>query len=237
MPIVVTCQHCKIDVRVPPVRVAAFRFCSNRCKYASFNANGWPRLNGWNKRCEVCSAPFRVTPSQKQSRFCSQACMLVWRGPILRDKNYKPHLHVELKCEWCNGRFKRHKCSLLRVGDGRFCSRSCRAKSINSWASKRTSLQEREFCETLRAAGLMFESQVRFSHYTVDVLFRDARLVVEFDGDYWHSLPRVKKLDQLKDQYLASIGFLVHRVWASDFKQSPDAVLNQLMSLLNTIAR
>lgn len=116
---------------------------------------------------------------------------------------------------------------------GRFCSRACVVNSVNrNITSKRTSAAESKFGDALEGAGLSPERQVRFGVWTVDFLFDEAGLVVEYDGDYWHSLPRVKRIDAKKDAYFAEAGYRLVRIRESDFKRSPEEALGRVIAAL-----
>lgn len=212
-PVSITCKHCRKDVVFPKSVVEKGRkYCSAACKYADYNENGWPKENGTDRICEVCAAPFRVTPSTRVGRFCSQACMFKWRGPILRAKKYQPEKHATKTCGWCGSSFTTHTCRLDGIR-GMYCSRSCvGSATVASFKDARISKAEVAFGDAMRAEGLIFEPQVRCSKWTVDFMFHAHQLAVEFDGDYWHSLERVKKVDAEKTAHLNALGYSVLRI-------------------------
>ena len=53
--------------------------------------------------------------------------------------------------------------------------------------------------------------QVVDGRYLVDALITGARIVIECDGDYWHSLPGRPELDAKRQKYLQSRGYIVLR--------------------------
>ncbi|MDQ1075914.1 MULTISPECIES: endonuclease domain-containing protein [Microbacterium] len=65
----------------------------------------------------------------------------------------------------------------------------------------------------------------------VDMLFRDARLIVEYDGDY-HRDPRQWSRDQVRRAELESLGYRVTVVTARDF-DAPDTLIARIHRLLS----
>lgn len=75
--------------------------------------------------------------------------------------------------------------------------------------------------------GVPYMRQVAFARFTPDAVVPTCRLVVQFDGDYWHDRageslePRVLKrvaLDASQDAYIRACGWEVVRFWESDLK-------------------
>jgi len=54
--------------------------------------------------------------------------------------------------------------------------------------------------------------------YVVDALIPGARIVIECDGDYWHTQPALQERDKRKDKYLKARGYHVLRFWESELK-------------------
>lgn len=84
-----TCAHCgQLFTRYPSaVKHDPPRFCCSACTYASFRANGFPSDKAKVEVvCGTCGKVSTVVESRaKTQRFCSQACMLVWRAPVARE--------------------------------------------------------------------------------------------------------------------------------------------------------
>jgi very-short-patch-repair endonuclease len=79
--------------------------------------------------------------------------------------------------------------------------------------------------------GVPYLRQPNFAKkFTPDAAIPSARLVVQFDGDYWHDragtstelriMQRVA-LDRSQDAYARACGWEVLRLWASDIKADP----------------
>jgi len=112
---------------------------------------------------------------------------------------------VILTCVNCGGTFGRLK-SQLGGGRGKFCSRRCLGQH-SVLRKPRVSKAETVFGDALTSAGLIVLRQHRLGPWTVDFYAPATRLVIEFDGHYWHSLPAMKARDERKSAWLAEHGY------------------------------
>lgn len=234
MPIQKVCENCSNSFTVPP-SLNARRFCSYACNLKHRQKTGiWPiQKDRIEVKCEVCGGLSLVTKSKKGQRFCSQKCMLVWRAPIISAKRYQIETHAHLVCEWCSSEFTTPR-SRIKDGRGRFCSRTCRASYVTHRCQSRVSAVETKFADALEAKGLKFLRQHRIGRWTVDIYFPSHGLAVEFDGEYWHSLPRVIEKDGRKTKSLANRCTLLRipeRLWIDN----PEAALNRVMAALDEV--
>ena len=75
-----------------------------------------------------------------------------------------------------------------------------------------TSIEKKVYDE-LKARGILFEKQKLINgKFLVDAYIPSLNLVIEADGNYWHSLDRVKKRDKSKNAYLTKCGFNLLRL-------------------------
>lgn len=215
------CERCGIAFSTYPSKPVA-RYCSYACCAATRRETGaWPRSEQRIAcTCERCGAVSMLTPSRAAvARFCSSACMLEWRAPVLSAARYQPETHTTTECGWCLRTFATRWC-ILRSGRGRFCSRQCRAAYSARRCQSRVSKAETAFGEAMSRAGLSPVAQHRIGRWTVDFFFPSHGLAVEFDGEYWHSLPRVIEKDARKTKALAKsrvrLVRVPERVWLDD---------------------
>jgi len=83
-----------------------------------------------------------------------------------------------------------------------------------------TSIEKKVYDE-LKRRGFLFEKQKLINgKFLVDAYIPRLNLVVEVDGNYWHSLDRVKKKDKAENAYLKTCGFNMLRLSGSEVKDN-----------------
>lgn len=194
-------------------------YCSHACRVADPASYTGRSLNRVTKVCRGCGVTFAV-PVAHDARFnyCTLECSLSHRG-------------VDAVCGRCGGPFRhgaagnlrRYCCETCRrpplvidctncgtafrvvpskEGRARYCSRRCYVSS-----GAETSI-ERRVREVLERLGVAHEVQVQVGPWVVDFLL--GTLVIEADGDYWHTLR--PDADRRKTADLESRGLTVWRL-------------------------
>ena len=72
--------------------------------------------------------------------------------------------------------------------------------------------------EALRCAGIPFKFQHALAGKVYDFLLLGAKILIEVDGDYWHSLPANIENDKLKDRIAENHGFTLVRFAESEIE-------------------
>lgn len=94
-----------------------------------------------------------------------------------------------------------------------------------------TSIEKKVYQE-LKDRGLLFETQKLINNkFVVDAYIPSLNLVIEADGNYWHSLPKNITRDKVKNAYLNACGFNLLRLTETEinngnFKNKLQEVLN-----------
>lgn len=91
----------------------------------------------------------------------------------------------------------------------------CRANGIKSalkQAGRRASCPEHYIRGWLDARGVDYVYQCELEGFLVDFYIPSMRLVLEYDGTYWHSRPGQKERDVNRDSILTAAGYRVLRV-------------------------
>lgn len=79
--------------------------------------------------------------------------------------------------------------------------------------------------------------------FTVDVLLHDSKIVIQWDGGYWHGFGGAKddrqrkrqNLDRSQDAYMTKAGYTVLRFWEHEVHKQPDDVSKRIAaSILGT---
>lgn len=78
--------------------------------------------------------------------------------------------------------------------------------------NKPTSIEVKLYNE-LKKRGLLFETQKLINgRFIVDAYIPSLNLVIEADGDYWHSLPKTVGKDKAENAYLTKCGYKLLRL-------------------------
>jgi len=104
------------------------------------------------------------------------------------------------------------KRKMSEAAKGRWHSATYRKKTLDGqqkhWLSKEPTSIEKKVYSELKERGLLFEKQKLINgKFLVDAYIPSLNLVIEADGDYWHSLDRVVKKDKAENAYLIKCGY------------------------------
>jgi very-short-patch-repair endonuclease len=106
-----------------------------------------------------------------------------------------------------------------------------KAREALGRVSRKTSI-EVAVESTLKVFGFNFEQAKPINRYIVDFLLPDHSIVIEADGDYWHSLPDAIERDKKRDQVLTSLGYQVVRIREKNIRENVwEAVSSSLPQL------
>ena len=119
---------------------------------------------------------------------------------------------------------------------------------MNKAGLNRLELRGKHLLENM---GLCFKQQVLLEKIAiVDVFIPEMKLVIQWDGNYWHGHPlkikggkpdrrqksRMDK-DVEQDTKLKNLGYTVIRVWDSDLKHNEEAVIENIQRTISKITR
>jgi very-short-patch-repair endonuclease len=83
----------------------------------------------------------------------------------------------------------------------------------------------------LERRGVEFKANHQlFGKYNVDI-FIEPNIVIECDGDYWHSLDRVNLKDKRRDGALKTMRFKIYRFWGEDIKCDVGRCVDSVLEL------
>lgn len=89
-----------------------------------------------------------------------------------------------------------------------YASRACAGNKGKSFPSS-IEFKVRGFLIDL---DIPFGGNIPFSPYIVDLLLPKHMIIIECDGEYWHSLPDKSERDKRKDEFLVGLGYQVIRI-------------------------
>jgi very-short-patch-repair endonuclease len=76
---------------------------------------------------------------------------------------------------------------------------------------RETTIESLVYAELERRGVTFVKQQVIDGLWVADAIIPGARMVIECDGEYWHSLPEMQERDRRKDAYLKARGYKVLR--------------------------
>lgn len=176
------------------------------------------------RKCEVCGQEFEVSKLSTQ-RFCSDDCQIKWQTTRVQELNPK-FTSILTPCTYCG---KEHfvKPYKFKQQTNFFCSKECRQlwysevySQREDWKeeSRRRILQQFQnnsfntetipqkiVNDILEEIGVNYVREKVFEFYAVDNYLSDFNLIIEVQGDYWHTNP-IKFISNLTDVQYNRIG-------------------------------
>lgn len=190
------------------------QFCSMKCRNTAWASEGKPQPRDESKyiesQCEICGQSFTATEWNRKKgkdRFCSHICY----AESLRRKRGEAHPLYKKIAKSCLQCGKLLKVAPSVINRTKFCSRHC-AGAWNVIHNNKQSSLERIVADLLAEIGVIFESQKGIGPYACDFFIPSANLVIEADGEYWHSLPANKVRDRRKTTFLLNNGYQLLRL-------------------------
>lgn len=251
----------QFDVGITAVKLADLRYCSNQCQYNDPNRAEKVIKPGtcYKVRTITCDGCGKIVTGRisKNRRFCTKACA----GSLcVRVMNSAKERSRTVNCESCGKEILRTP-SNLRTYKYHFCDKACydvfqregkwdsefkqkRADNIRrvSFAQKHKvglNLLELAGRHILEDLGLSLNSdffeQKELGYHCVDVFLPAYKVIIEWDGDYWHGNPEIyaeldatqrnsKRNDKAKSTYFGKRGYILLRFWEQDIKNNPSLV-------------
>ena len=105
-------------------------------------------------------------------------------------------------------------------------------KKVWEGNNKRETSIEKKVREQLQQSGLSFKSQLCIckNRFIVDFYLPDLKLVIECNGDYWHSREERKRRDKLLEEYVLMKGKRILWLWEKDIRAEGFDVCNHIKS-------
>jgi len=157
-----------------------------------------------------------------KNHFCSLKCANIFQA---RNK-------IDFICITCGARFRWSK-SRITQASPKYCSMKCRnndkehmincgiQSTLVQQGKKGLNKLELKGRKILEDLGLKFNEQVlMFDKFLVDVLLNDKKVIIQWDGEYWHSKPKRKQLDLSQDAYIEKCGYKVLRITDVEIKNN-----------------
>jgi very-short-patch-repair endonuclease len=220
----IICKGCgkTITKRMPEGR----NCCSLECYRKSKKPQ---RKTGKMINCAECGKQVYKSKchlNRSKKLFCSQECANKYQG---RNK-------IKYICKTCGKTFRWSK-SRENQTNPTYCSIKCRNNDtehmMKCGLSSTLKQQRKRGLNKLELAGrkilrdlkIDFNEQVlMFDKFLVDVLLKNKKIIIQWDGEHWHNRPKRKQLDISQDAYLDKCGYKVLRITDKQIKNDLEGV-------------
>lgn len=222
---------------------------SSYCSLVCYRNSKRPHIKkGKLLECLYCNHKiYRCGSEIKDKVFCSVSC----------HNKYQSKDKLQFKCKICGEVFYWSK-SRVETNNPTYCSLDCRNKCVvwkkNAVIAGNLKLQNSKQPTRLEIAGrdiltslhIDFEEQVLIEgKFIVDVLLKNKKIVIQWDGDYWHGYrsetdnrPLEKRqqkrvnLDKSQDLYMLKCGYKVLRFWEHEIYQQKEKVIEVIKNTI-----
>jgi very-short-patch-repair endonuclease len=182
------------------------KYCSRECQFFAYEGR---RII---ITCKNCKTEFSGPPSVAKTRkFCSKHCKDDY------EKDYVARI-----CKNCKKKFLLPRWEINK-GKGTFCSRKCFCQFQGETSIEILIRKE------LEKANINFKQEIRIGKFCIDFLILNKKIVIECDGEYWHSGRRAELRDKRKDKFLKSRGYCIYRFSESEIKASAEDCVKRVL--------
>jgi very-short-patch-repair endonuclease len=174
--------------------------------------------------CNYCGKKLITSPGvSARKRYCSRTCRSKgsWKNPLIREKlivaiKASPTLHSPERMKQLARIRKLRK----PVDDAH--RENARAKRLTQKFPTKMTTIELVISNWLIEEGIKFEMHENvLGRWQPDFTIRSHSLLIQADGDYWHSLPGAEEKDHIFNTAARAIGWRVLRLKEKDIKKFP----------------
>lgn len=162
--------------------------------------------------------------------YCKPCFKEIKRESFTKEKNplYKGELPV-VECLHCGKKYKvdHFRFEEMQIGKRRpLCSPIC--KSLYNEKTHDTVI-EIAIENELKRRNISYVKQYPIKVFIADFYLPDYNLIIECDGDYWHTLDHQIKKDKRKNKYYRTLGYSVYRYWEHEIKEDVSACVDDIL--------
>ena len=221
------------------------KYCSNKCQTQSL------RKNRIVAKCTVCGKMFEYRVGQQTGAFCSSVCAhqyykkgkeikccqcgkVFYRKQAGLIRNQYNFCSTSCQLKWQKSKKTKYECKICgkvffapKSQNRVTCSNHCNGVLVCKLQANKKGLNKLELAghKILLDIGIKFQEQVLIEKkFLVDVFILENKIVVQWDGEYWHSLPKRAALDKSQDAYMKKCGYKVLRFSEKDEYNNTDRV-------------
>lgn len=114
------------------------------------------------------------------------------------------------------------------------CNRDCQRLYAQTQVKKTRTSIEVKMADELNSRQINYEEQyVLGNKFALDFFLPEYGIVIECDGNYWHTLPDVAKRDKSKNAYIKACGYSLYRFWESEINADVGACVDIVLAEIN----
>lgn len=173
--------------------------------------------------CELCGKERKVKYAKfinGYGRFCSESCAA--------------------KSRYANGggmKLLEGNAKFFSTEEGKAILSRNGVQSASSFKNRdrRTSI-EIKMADELSMRGIEYIEQHNLGDkFLLDFFLPEYGIVIECDGDYWHSLPSSIRRDKAKNAYIKACGLSLYRFWESEINKDVGACVDIVFAEINDV--
>lgn len=231
------CATCGKEFEVVPSQAKEDNYCSFDCWHAGRReiVKKVPsrKRNRVERTCQHCGKEFEIIPSwlkrEGAGTFCSRDCANAHKKTVT-GTNHPLYKKVKAICEWCG---KEYTVKRVHKDKTRFCSQHCQGAYTSHFSSRKRTAIEIKVKAMLEQLDIDHMQEKPMGAFVCDFVIKSCRLVIECDGTYWHSIPKVKERDARKDSWLIAHGYRVLRLPESLIVNNPETCKQKIIKAIN----
>jgi len=110
-----------------------------------------------------------------------------------------------------------------------FCSHACITAHKVKVSTAQSSRLEKRLGELLTEVGLVYTVQEPFGPFIADLAFPQVRLLIEVDGEAFHTTPKGEQRDDRKDEAARSAGWRILHLPQFMIERHPEEVVQAVL--------
>lgn len=214
--------------RMQIVRSARYRRLQRKRTRASWKRDREKRLTGIRKA--TSSKSYQRTHSKIMSKVCATDKYRKMMRKVVQERYKDPEYAARHRAAM-RAPERRKRCSesaKKRWADGNKAGElvSALARACAIRKPKRPELAMQKLLKKLK---LKFLFCARLGRFIPDFTLKTCKLIIQCDGDYWHSLPEVKDRDRRSNKTFKKAGYSVLRFSETDIKKFPEKVEKEIV--------
>ena len=198
------CDYCNNEVKILKTKLQErLDKNANHKFYCSANCGHMGKMNGEKVKCSMCGKEYYLNPTltkKSELHFCSNECQ----------GKYQTIQAQEIRtCEMCGNEYVSKK-----ISEQRFCSVECQIKWQSDIFSQTLEFKEKhrkiaisnlskglisttnsgaqiKINKLLDSMKIKYKNEMPFVYYSADNYLLDHNLIIEVQGDFWHTNPLI----------------------------------------------